>query len=741
MQANLASIAGAAAELALKGALWLIVIFILTSVMRRTSAAARHLVWTLGVVGLFVLPVLTSRIPWRIAVPLAVAPNAPRAQELDNSRGAPPISLTRDAAANAPAAAARANESLGNPQLAPSTGTLSAASIIPTVLFVIWSAGVVVLLVRLTRSIVSVRRIIATAEDCDDEALVAQGYELGKRIGLKQPVRLLEANNITIPFAAGLLKPVVILPNVMRTWSVEKQEAVLLHEFAHLARRDLWTSLVAHIACAVHWFNPLVWVAARRLRIEGERACDDAVLRFGTRASDYADQLLQVVRDTKIRWAPAVAVAMARKSAFEGRLLAILSPETNRGRLTMRLAAPVAVGVTVVALTIAAMRPGQAVAQENPRSVSASDSVSNQDTLKSALTPALDVQDTAPRGAVLRSLVAALKDDDEGVRLAAVEAISSRSERTVVPDLLAVLTDPAVPVRRAVAQALSQMPDPRAIAALVQALRTDTDAEVRALAAEALGQIDDPAAAPGLISALGQEKVAQVRRKIVWALGEIESQSAAPALTGALRDDDAEVRGYAIWGLGNLHAKSSAPQIIPLLRDSNSEVRSKAAWALGEMKWVDALDELTAALKDRDPDVRQQIVSALSSMEDQRAVPALVRAMADEKADVRREAISALGNIEGLQRAPRELVAALSDSDSDVRQAALETLAHIKDPATSSAVIPLTRSGQPLDVRAAAIEALTEIGGSQVEAVLLELMKDPDPKIRKRAAQGLGKDG
>jgi len=745
MQAYFAALSGAApiaAELAIKGALWLVAIFMLTSVMRGASAAARHLVWSLGVLGLFALPLLSTRIPWRIAVPLAVAPNAPRAQQDDNTAGAPPANKI-DAAQEAAQANVPTRTTLGG---TPSVGDPlpSAPSRLPMLLIIVWSAGVAVLLVRLARSIVSVNRIIAKAEPCDDESLVAQVYALGKRIGLKQPVELLEAGNITIPFTAGITRPVIVLPSVTREWSAEKQEAVLLHELAHIARHDLWTSLAAHVACAVHWLNPLVWVAARRLRIEGERACDDAVLRFGTRASDYADQLLQVVRDTKIRWAPTVAVAMARKSAFEGRLLAILSPETNRGRLTMRIATPVAVGVSLIALTIAAMRPGAAVAEENASSANAADSLAVQDTLKSSSSttaPARDVQDTAPRGAVLRSLVSALKDNDEGVRLAAVEAISSRSERSVVPDLIAILDDPSVPVRRAVAQTLSQMPDPRAIAALLQALRTDTDAEVRALAAEALGHIDDASAAPGLIAALRAERVAPVRRKIVGALAELESPSAAGAFADALRDDDAEVRAYAIYGLGNIHAKSSAPQIIPLLRDPNSDVRGKAAWALGEMKVIDALDELMAALGDRDPDVRQNIVNALASMEDQRAVPALVRAIADDNVDVRREAVNALGNIDGLNKAPRELVAVLSDADVQVRESALQALAHIKDPTTASVVIPLTRSGQPLAVRGAAIEALTEIGGSQVEAVLLELMKDSDPKIRRLAAQGLGRDG
>ena len=75
--AVLASAAPAAVEFALKGALWLCVVFMFAALLRAASASARHLVWCLGVAGLFALPLLSSRVPWRIAVPVAVAPMPP----------------------------------------------------------------------------------------------------------------------------------------------------------------------------------------------------------------------------------------------------------------------------------------------------------------------------------------------------------------------------------------------------------------------------------------------------------------------------------------------------------------------------------------------------------------------------------------------------------------------------------------------------------------------------------------
>ena len=113
---------------------------------------------------------------------------------------------------------------------------------------------------------------------------------------------------------------------------------VLLHELAHVKRRDCLTHLVAQIACAAYWFNPLAWMAARRLRTERERACDDLVLASGTRGSDYADQLLDIARVMRAGRFPAVlagaSLAMAQRSQLEGRLMAILDPSVPRRGLT-----------------------------------------------------------------------------------------------------------------------------------------------------------------------------------------------------------------------------------------------------------------------------------------------------------------------------------------------------------------------------------------------------------------------
>ncbi len=134
--------------------------------------------------------------------------------------------------------------------------------------------------------------------------------------------------------------------------------AVLLHELVHLKRRDPTWFLVAQLARAVNWFNPLAWFAVQRLRLECERACDDHVLRLGVDASEYAGHLLAL--STSVRTASgtgSLALAMANKPNVENRIISILDERMNRRGVSLRRAmgtlGVVSIGVAMLA-TLAA---------------------------------------------------------------------------------------------------------------------------------------------------------------------------------------------------------------------------------------------------------------------------------------------------------------------------------------------------------------------------------------------------
>ena len=155
----------------------------------------------------------------------------------------------------------------------------------------------------------------------------------------------------------GLLRPVVLLPSEADRWPRDRLHDVLLHELAHVRRLDSLTQAIALVACALYWFNPLAWLAARQMRHgagAGLRRCGP---RRGVRPSDYAGHLLELAR--RLRSARVVSfatVSMARPSQLEGRLLAILDPSRRRSPISRRIVGLGVIASAAMMLPLASIR-------------------------------------------------------------------------------------------------------------------------------------------------------------------------------------------------------------------------------------------------------------------------------------------------------------------------------------------------------------------------------------------------
>jgi beta-lactamase regulating signal transducer with metallopeptidase domain len=217
----------------------------------------------------------------------------------------------------------------------------------------LWLAGAAALLARIAVGAWRARRIARRGAPSDRarDHVDAVWRALG---GRGAPPRVVTSARIDAPIVIGAFAPVVVVPASSAGWSVERWRLVLLHELAHVRRRDGLANLVAQLACAVHWVDPLAWLAARRLRDEREHAADDAVLRDGARASTYAEHLLEVAATAGHRLG-AAALAMADASRFEARVVALLDADRSRCPAGRARSLAVVAGVAAIAAIAAAV--------------------------------------------------------------------------------------------------------------------------------------------------------------------------------------------------------------------------------------------------------------------------------------------------------------------------------------------------------------------------------------------------
>jgi beta-lactamase regulating signal transducer with metallopeptidase domain len=181
-----------------------------------------------------------------------------------------------------------------------------------TVLMVAWAAGFLVAATRLgfaAKGISNWRKRSTLVERMGR-------VEIRSLPGLKGPV------------AAGVIRPVVFLPESWSEWSKETRRIVLDHEMAHHRRRDPLWRWVAEIACVVSGCNPLVIWMKRRLTAQCEFACDVLVLKDGIPAGDYARVLCDFAED---RLPHGPVLAMAGTSSLEARVRRLVLPRKQKG--------------------------------------------------------------------------------------------------------------------------------------------------------------------------------------------------------------------------------------------------------------------------------------------------------------------------------------------------------------------------------------------------------------------------
>jgi TonB family protein len=324
-----------------------------TALLRRQSAALRHWVLAAAMACAALTPVLVLVLPsWHLPIGAgsspawaAVATARPPAASAADANGP---SRPGQSAVTAPSAAALWR--IGTEDARMSTAQLIAA---------IWLAGAAAAFAILAAGLGRLADLASRSRRVAGGRWAAAAVSISRTCGRRRQIVLLQSDHPTLLVTWGLTRARVLLPAGAQDWPEERVRIVLAHELAHIERRDWVVQVTAEVVRSIFWFNPLVWMACRRLRHDSEQAADDAVLNGGIEGASYATHLVELAQAFNAHrrtWLPAPAIV--RPSSLERRVRAMLNDRINRSPAT-RWARVATIGVALaLAVAVASAQSG-----------------------------------------------------------------------------------------------------------------------------------------------------------------------------------------------------------------------------------------------------------------------------------------------------------------------------------------------------------------------------------------------
>jgi beta-lactamase regulating signal transducer with metallopeptidase domain len=177
---------------------------------------------------------------------------------------------------------------------------------------------------------------------CVDGTLVASGGRLGR-------LEVLETTLLSVPVTVGYLRPRILLPSDWREWPEDRLRAVVRHELAHIRRGDYLARLAGAFVQAICWFHPAVWLAAWRLALCAELACD-RVAGEGQAGDEYAAHLVALAgrRSRRLRFGWEVGA----DTALGERIDVLLKPSGDPRHTVMALGCAILIAVLFAATPV-----------------------------------------------------------------------------------------------------------------------------------------------------------------------------------------------------------------------------------------------------------------------------------------------------------------------------------------------------------------------------------------------------
>jgi beta-lactamase regulating signal transducer with metallopeptidase domain len=208
----------------------------------------------------------------------------------------------------------------------------------PTILAFLWLSVSLLLLTRLLLGSLWFNLRLSKNQLLRKPELVELLARLRADLNLRANPQIIETSLVSSPCLFGFFKPRLLLPADLHSQLTQSELShVILHELAHLKRRDLFTNSLMAVAQAIHWFNPIAWLVFRKMRLERELACDQIVLqsRAATDPKAYGQTLLKLLHDfTPIPSTPALVGIAEDKHSATLRLSQIAQFTPRRSRFS-----------------------------------------------------------------------------------------------------------------------------------------------------------------------------------------------------------------------------------------------------------------------------------------------------------------------------------------------------------------------------------------------------------------------
>jgi len=310
-------------SLCAKASLVLAAAMAVNAATKRVSASIRHLLLCAAILGMAILPLSSVVMPrWE-----ALSIPAPAVTEIPTT----PVPIGLAASTESTDIAASMSSTPDSQLSLPNSGWWR------ILLPVIYLLGAGAMASQIALTLLRTRRLQKTAgRSLDTDRRFTQLVsDAANRAQINHPVNVLISPGVSAPMVTGLFRPVILLPEGAVDWPTACLRSVLLHEMAHIKRRDYLTSALVGLSAIWQWFNPLTWMALKRCYIEREKACDDLVLATGVVDIDYATHLLTVSRSAaSTGWLMTAALTTEYRTGFEHRVRDILDRSRSRSAVT-----------------------------------------------------------------------------------------------------------------------------------------------------------------------------------------------------------------------------------------------------------------------------------------------------------------------------------------------------------------------------------------------------------------------